>query len=170
MYKPLFHYSSTCLHDPGLPVARSNRTKEEISMFESDMRQGWQVSLPYLPDLASELTADSHHVTLWPLHYISCWARQFMINQLIALADSTAEVLSVWASSRQQVSRPCLLICINFLSLTWLTLLSLNLMPNTVICLGNRKIDFSYHCSIQLRTTLVIAIFVNVVNSYSNQS
>lgn len=166
MYKPPFHYSSTCLHDPGLPVARSNRTKEEISMFESDMRQGWQVSLP---DLASELTADSHHVTLWPLHYISCWARQFMINQLIALADSTAEVLSVWASSQQQVTRPCLLICINFLSLIWLTLLSLNLMPNTVICLGNRKIDFSYHCSIQLRTTLGIAIFVNV-NSYSIQS
>lgn len=129
MCKPPFHYS---LRDPGSCVARSNLTKEEISMFESDMRQGWQVSLPYLPDLASELTADSHHVTLWPLHYISCWARQFMINQLIALTDSTAEVLSVGALSQQQVSRPCLLICISS-HLIRLALLSLNFKPNNML-------------------------------------
>lgn len=120
------------LRDPGLALLGQILQKKRSRCSESDMRQGWQVSLPYLPDLASELTADSHHVTLWPLHYISCWARQFMINQLIALADSTAEVLSVGALSQQQVSRPCLLICISS-HLIRLALLSLNLKPNNML-------------------------------------
>lgn len=154
------------LRDPGLALLGQILQKKRSRCSESDMRQGWQVSLPYLPDLASELTADSHHVTLWPLHYISCWARQFMINQLIALADSTAEVLSVGALSQQQVSRPCLLICISshLIRLAFIVVW----ISSQIIFFGNKKnhSSYPYHPSIQLRTTLVRAMFVKIVSSY----